>query len=48
VDAGKTQDGHDAVIYGAKILAGTAYDIITVPGTKEILWDDFTEAKKRV
>ncbi|MGL5582899.1 MAG: amidohydrolase, partial [Cetobacterium sp.] len=26
--AGKSEEAHDAIIFGAKILAGTAYDLI--------------------
>lgn len=29
VNAGKTKEAHEAIIYGAKTLAGTAYDLIT-------------------
>ena len=31
VDAGKTQEAHDAVIYGAKIIAGAALELIEKP-----------------
>lgn len=32
LDEGKSLKGHEAVLYGAKILAGTAQDIIVTPG----------------
>lgn len=48
VDAGKTDAGHDAILYGAKILAGTSLDIITTPGLVKELWANFEEAKKNV
>ncbi len=48
VDAGKTREGHDAIVYGAKILAGTSMDLITTPGRIKELWADFEESKKHV
>lgn len=48
IDAGKTKTAHDAIIYGAKILAGTSLDLITTPGSIEKLRADFEEAKKHV
>ena len=46
VDAGKSQQAHHAVLIGAQILAGTAYDLITCDGLVQRLWQDFEEAKK--
>lgn len=46
VDAGKTQAAHDAVLYGAKTLAGTACDLICKPELIQTLWADFEQAKK--
>lgn len=46
VDAGKTQAAHDAVLYGAKTLAGTACDLICKPELVQVLWADFEQAKK--
>ena len=46
VDAGKTQAAHDAVLYGAKTLAGTACDLICKPELVQTLWADFEQAKK--
>lgn len=45
VDAGKSDAAHDAVLYGAKILAGTAWDIIRDDSVKDKLWEDFRQAK---
>lgn len=42
VDAGKSKDGHDAILYGAKILAGTCWDLID---SKKEIWEDFEKAK---
>lgn len=46
VDAGKTQVAHDAILYGAKTLAGTACDLICKPELLQTLWADFEQAKK--
>ncbi len=46
VDAGKSEQAHDAVLTGAKILAGTVYDLIETDGLIEQLWQDFEKAKK--
>ena len=46
VDAGKSQQAHQAVLTGAQILAGTAYDVITCDGLLQRMWQDFNEAKK--
>ena len=32
VDAGKSQDAHNCIIYGAKAIAGAAFDLIREPG----------------
>lgn len=47
VDAGKTEAGHNAVLYGAKILSTTALDLIETDGLMDKLWADFEEAKKK-
>lgn len=46
VDAGKSQQAHNAVLISAQILAGTALDLITGEGMIDRLWRDFEEAKK--
>ena len=47
VDAGKTEAGHNALLYGAKILSTTALDLIETDGLMDKLWADFEEAKKK-
>ena len=47
VDAGKTESAHNAVLYGAKILSGTALDLITTEGLMAKLWAGFEDAKKK-
>lgn len=47
VDAGKTEAGHNALLYGAKILSTTALDLIETDGLMDKLWADFVEAKKK-
>lgn len=48
IDAGKTQAAHDAILYGAKILSGTALDIIAAPDMTERLRADFEQAKQQL
>ena len=45
LDGGKTEDAHNAVIFGAKILAGTALDLIENP---ELLRDIQAEHRDRL
>lgn len=46
--AGKTQNAHDAVTLGAKILAATSYDMIHDPACMEAVIKDFNETKERM
>ena len=46
VDAGKSDDAHNAVIYGAKTLAGAACDLICDPALMQAVKDEFAENKK--
>jgi len=46
VDAGKSIEAHEAILTGAKILAGTACDLITEDGLMQQLWQDFEKAKQ--
>lgn len=46
VDAGKSAQAHDAVLIGAKVLAGTACDLIETEGLIQQLWKDFEQSKK--
>lgn len=43
LDAGKSEAAHQAVIYGAKILAGTAADLIEHPERMEKMKQEFNE-----
>ncbi len=46
IEAGKTDAAHNCVIYGAKALAGTIWDIIESPKLVEEFWKEFEENKK--
>lgn len=46
VDAGKSEDAHNAVVYGAKTLAGAAYDLICDAALMQAVKDEFAENKK--
>lgn len=45
VDAGKSSEAHNAVVIGAKSIAGACYDIISNPQKLEEIKKDFKEAK---
>ena len=45
---GKSARGHAAVIMAAKILAGTAYDLISSPQTMQAIQDEFATTKKKM
>lgn len=45
VDAGKTEAAHDCVIYGAKALCGTAYDLIRDPSKPSAIREEFEEMR---
>lgn len=45
LDGGKSQAGHQAVIYAAEILAAAACDLITNPALIEQIKQEFSEAK---
>ena len=47
VDCGKTQEAHDAIVYGAKTLAGTVCDILEKPELLDAMWADFRAAKAK-
>lgn len=46
---GKTEETHNAILYGAKILAGAAYELITKPellqAVKAEIWRKNAEAQ---
>ena len=41
LDAGKTAEAHDAILYGAKILAGAAYELIVEPALLADIKEEF-------
>ena len=43
LDAGKTEAAHDAVVYGAKILALTGVQLIEDPEKLEVIKKEFHE-----
>ncbi len=47
VDAGKTEDAHSCVIYGAKSIAGAAVDLIEDPAVMAAVKAEFAENKKK-
>lgn len=47
VDAGKTEAAHNCIIYGAKAIAGTCYDLITKPELLSEIKTEFAENKKK-
>lgn len=48
LDNGKSRSGHDAILYGAKTLAFTVYDLLTVPGLIDRIRTDFEESRERM
>ncbi len=47
VDAGKTEAGHNAILYGAKAIAGASYDLIRSSALLQAVKDEFAENKKK-
>ena len=47
VDAGKSQDAHNCIIYGAKAIAGAAFDLIREPGLMAEVQAEFEENRTR-
>lgn len=45
LDAGKSKEAHEAIIYGAKILSGACADIIRKPELLEKIKEDFKKIK---
>ena len=43
LDAGKTREAHDAILYGAKILAGAAYELIIHPELLDTAKEEFRQ-----
>ena len=48
IEAGKTEAAHDAVIYGAKILAGTALELIEDPELLKQAKEELTQSIKQL
>lgn len=47
LNAGKTKDAHEAVIYASKILAGTAIDLIENPENLKEIKEEFLQNKNK-
>lgn len=47
LDAGKTQDARNCVLYGAKSIAGACRDLICTPGLMDEVKAEFAENKKK-
>ncbi len=47
-DLAQQDAAYDAMIFGAKMLAGTAYDTLTVPGLLEQVREEFTRSASRL
>lgn len=47
LDAGKTEEAHNAVIYGAKILAGASYELIMHPELLQTVKEEFRKNLER-
>ena len=47
VDAGKSENAHNCVIYGAKAIAGACYDLITTDGLMDQIKEEFAEKRKK-
>ena len=48
LDNGKTEDGHNAILYGAKILADATYEMIQKPELMEEIQQEFRERKEQL
>ena len=46
IQAGKTEAAHNCVIYGAKALAGTAWDLIADPALIPQIEEEFARNRK--
>ena len=47
LDQGKTEQGHNAILYGAKILADVCYDLVTIPGLMDEIKADYNAQKAK-
>ncbi len=48
LDYGKTKDAHDALVYAAKILAGTAWDMVKEPEKLAAVKAEFAATKEKM
>ena len=48
LDNGKTETGHNAILYGAKILAAATYELITKPELMASIQEEFQERKAQL
>ena len=48
LDAGKTETAHGAIVTGAKVLAATAADLISVPGLLDEIKKEFATRKAQL
>ena len=48
IDAGKSQAAHDAIVCAAKIIAMSAYDLISTPSLAEEVKAEFLQNKKQM
>ena len=48
LDAGKTEAAHSAIVTGAKVLAATAANLITVPGLLDEIREEFATRKAQL
>ena len=48
LDAGKTEVGHNAVIYASKVLAATAYDLINNSNLLDEIKEEFKNTKEKM
>ena len=48
LDNGKAETGHNAILYGAKVLAASCYELITKPDLMEEIQKEYQERKAKV
>lgn len=47
LDYGKAESGHNAILYGAKVLANTSYDLITKPALMKEIQEEYLLEKEK-
>jgi len=48
LDNGKSETGHNAILYGAKVLAAACSDLITTPGLMKEIQEDYEKQKQKM